>query len=160
MDTIFSIRKNVISSTYLSLLWLNFSGHACFSCYDPHVPDNVLNCVNGFKTSWFSAPLSHQKFQNSLTHWSKTFFNKRANLQYLTEDMTGEEPQDVDTVSFFMRFLRARVAKFFDPRAEFATAWPLECPIQGDLRDRQQPMLLRCYPHSETWCLKKCARPD
>jgi len=36
--------------------------------------------------------------------------------------MTGEEPQDVDTVSFFMRFLRARVAKFFDPRAEFATA--------------------------------------
>jgi len=25
-------------------------------------------------------------------------------------------------------------------------------------RDWQQPMLLYCYPHLETWCLIKCAR--
>jgi len=50
------------------------------------------------------------------------------------------------------------VAKFFDPTAEFRTAWPMEERIQCDLRDRQQPMLLHCCPLSETWCLKKCAR--
>jgi len=50
------------------------------------------------------------------------------------------------------------VTKRFDPRAKFATAWPLEGRIQCNSRDRQQPMLLQCYPQSETWCFKKCAR--
>ena len=52
----------------------------------------------------------------------------------------------------------AGVAKRFDPRAEFATAWPLEGRIQHDLRDRQQLMLLHCCQQSETWHLKKFAR--
>jgi len=47
------------------------------------------------------------------------------------------------------------VAKYFDPRAKFATAWPLEGQIQCDSRDRQQPIMLHCCPQSETWCLKE-----
>jgi len=51
------------------------------------------------------------------------------------------------------------VAKLCDPRAEFATAWPLEGQIQCDLRDRQQqPMLLLCCPQSETWYMKKMCK--
>jgi len=47
------------------------------------------------------------------------------------------------------------MAKLFDLWAEFATAWPLEGQMKGDLRDQQQPMLLHCCPQSETWCLKQ-----
>jgi len=53
---------------------------------------------------------------------------------------------------------RPVVAELFDPRAEFAIAWPLEGRIQCDLRDRQHLMLLHCCPQLETWCLKKCGR--
>jgi len=53
---------------------------------------------------------------------------------------------------------RPGVAKRFDPRAEFGTAWPLEGRIQCDLRDRQQLMLLHCCPQSETWHLKKMCK--
>jgi len=59
---------------------------------------------------------------------------------------------------YLSNWCRPRMAKLFDPRAEFATAWPLEGCIQCDLRDRQQPMLLHRCPQSETWHLKKCAR--
>jgi len=45
---------------------------------------------------------------------------------------------------------KAGVAKLYEPRTEFATAWPQEGQIQCDLRDRQQPMLLHCCPQSET----------
>jgi len=50
------------------------------------------------------------------------------------------------------------VAKLFDPRAEFVTAWQLKGRIQCDLRDRQQPVLSHCCPQPETRCLKKCSR--
>ena len=53
---------------------------------------------------------------------------------------------------------RQEMAKRFDPRAEFATAWPLEGRIQCDLRDRKQLMLLHFCPQSETWHLKKSER--
>ena len=46
------------------------------------------------------------------------------------------------------------MVKCFDPRAEFATACPLEGLIQYDLRDRQQLILLHCCRQSETWHLK------
>jgi len=50
------------------------------------------------------------------------------------------------------------VVKRFDPTPEFVIARPLEGRIPCDLRDRQQPILLHCCPHSEMWHLKKkCA---
>jgi len=38
---------------------------------------------------------------------STTFYNKTAIQIYLPAGMTGEEPQNVDTVLFFMRLHRA-----------------------------------------------------
>jgi len=40
--------------------------------------------------------------------------------------------------------LNVGVAKLFDPRAELATAWPLECRIQCDLRHLCKNRLLKC----------------
>jgi len=37
------------------------------------------------------------------------FFNKRAILFHLQSDMTGEEPQNVDDILFFMRLHRSIV---------------------------------------------------
>jgi len=45
-----------------------------------------------------------------------------------------------------------------DPKAELVTALQLEGRIQCDLRDRQQLMLLHCYPQSEAWHSKKSPR--
>jgi len=39
---------------------------------------------------------------DGLFQGSATFFNKRAILLHLPADMTGEEPQNVDDVLFFM----------------------------------------------------------
>jgi len=52
------------------------------------------------------------------------------------------------------------VAKRFDPRAEFATTWSLEGWIQCEVNKRQAAAkpVLHCWPQSETWCLKRCAR--
>jgi len=55
-------------------------------------------------------------------------------------------------------YCRPGVVKLFDPRAEFATAWPPEDQIQRDLRDSQQLMLLHCCRQSETWNLKKMCK--
>jgi len=38
----------------------------------------------------------------SIDQWSGTFFNQRAILLHLPADTTSEEPQNNDTVSFFM----------------------------------------------------------
>jgi len=41
------------------------------------------------------------------------------------------------------------LAKLFEPRVKFATAWPQKGRTQCDLRGRQQPMLSHCCPQSE-----------
>jgi len=40
---------------------------------------------------------------------------------------------------------RTGVAKLFDPRAEFATAWPVEGRILCDLRNLCKNRLLKCF---------------
>jgi len=54
--------------------------------------------------------------------------------------------------------LRQGWPTLFHSRAEFVTAWPLECQTQCDLCVRQQPMLLHCCAHFGKVVLKKCTR--